>query len=60
MSDDGSYDGATQGLKSLFETMYSIWKQLYQERKITKVNTVYKQIELYTSTCDIHFATVSS
>ena len=38
MTEDGQYEGATKGTRNLFQTMHTIWKQLYQEGKITEVN----------------------
>ena len=39
MTEDGQYDGASKGGRNLFQTMHTIWKQLYREGKITKVNS---------------------
>ena len=38
MTEDGHYEGAPEGGSNLYETLYSIWKQLFQEGRITEVN----------------------
>ena len=40
MREDGQYEAATKGGYNQYQTMYGIWKQLYQEGKITKVISV--------------------
>ena len=35
--------GATKGGKNQYETMYTVWKKLYLEGKITKVNGPYTE-----------------
>ena len=48
MTEDGQYDGATKGGRNLFQTMHTIWKQLYREGKITKVNSDCALLSLFT------------
>ena len=36
--EDGQYPCGTEGGRNYFQDIHTIWKQLYQEGKITKVN----------------------
>ena len=40
-TNDGEYMGATKGGRNKFQTLHTIWKQLYDEGKITKVSDIY-------------------
>ena len=38
---EGEYHGATKGGRNKFQTIHTIWKQLYHEGNITKVSDIY-------------------
>ena len=59
MSKDGTYDGATEGVKNLFETLQTEWKQLHDERKITQVLIICTWMIYTNTTICMYYITIS-
>ena len=43
-TEDGHYVGGSKGAKNIYQTLHTLWKQLYQEGRISKVKTAFKII----------------